>query len=268
MNRPAVCCGFAASIMMALGVLLVAGSPDQRRGRSLQGLAFDLQTDKASYLPGEPVELVIRVTNRSSATVLISPGFDVWVGHVEIRIAYENSEYKAYKGPGWGLRDIAATVPITLAAGRAFSTQATILYNRGVGSTQLNARARKAIAEDRLEEGYALATPGRYQIKAVLYGHAFADKVESRPVVVAVSEPGGADKDVWSALEADPELGYFIQAAGPRGDPAAPRSTKLPETLEKIMSDYPSSRYADAIRRSVSEYRAVVEDLRERGLIQ
>ena len=39
------------------------------------------------------------------------------------------------------------------------------------------------------------------------------------------------------------------------------------ETLEKIANDQPQSRYTEAIKRSLSQHRAVLEDLRARGLV-
>ena len=181
--------------------------------------------------------------------------------------ASEDLRYKEYRGPGWGLRDVAESGSITLRPGQAHRTRATILYNHGVETEHLNARRAKEIREQFLGTGYALGTPGRYRIKARLYGHRFVNYIESAPIEITVSEPTGIDREVWEVLKTDPEYGYFIQSGGPKGHPTTPRNVQMMETLEKIANDQPLSRYTEGINQSLSKHRAVLEDLRGRGLV-
>lgn len=236
-------------------------------GQERRNLQLMFRADSASYVLGEPVTLQVAVVNASTTLALIPDGADVWVGHVEVLIAFEDGGYRKYRGPGWGRRDVFGTGLRTLRPGQAHTTQATILYNHGVDSDHLNEQRAQEIRERFLETGYAFPLPGRYRIKALFHDHRFVHSIESAPIEIAVGEPAGVDRDVWEVLKTDPDYGYFIQSGGPKGHPTAPRNIKMVETLEKIANDQPMSRYTEAINRTLSNHRAVIEDLRVRGII-
>lgn len=230
-------------------------------------LQLALRADRTSYVLGEPVNLDVKVVNLSSTPAVIPEGADVWVGHLELLIAFEDGRYRTYRGPGWGLTDSPGSGSITLLRGQAHMTQATILYHQGVDTDHLNARRAREIREHFLETGYALAMPGRYRIKARLYDERFADSIASAPIDITVDEPDGIDRDVWAVLKENPDFGYFIQSGGPHGHPTAPENVRMVETLEELANEQPLGRYAEVIRRSLDIHRELVDDLRVRGLI-
>jgi hypothetical protein len=252
-------------LLAVVGAVFLVAEADGRQEAS--GLRLVLTADSMSYVLGQPVNLDVSVVNTSQTPALIPDGADVWEGYVEVLIAFEDGGYKEYKGPGWGLRDVARSGSIAVGRGHAHTTQATILYNHGVETQHLNALRAREIEERFLETGYALATPGRYRIKARLYDRRFVSSIESPPIEITVGEPAGVDREVWEVLKTDPDYGYFIQSGGPRGHPRDPRNTKMAETLEKLANDRPQSRYTEAITRALGNHRAVIEDLRLRGII-
>ena len=107
-------------LLAAVGALVLVGGADGRQEPG--GLRLALRADRVSYVLGEPVNLEIRVLNASPTPVLFPDGADVWVGHLEVLIAFEaviasadviaseDLRYKEYTGPGWGLRDVAGRV--------------------------------------------------------------------------------------------------------------------------------------------------------------
>lgn len=263
MKTQIICCALAASIHLALGPSPCSGQPALL---VKSPLTLDVRADCSSCLPGEPVRLEIRTRNTSPSPVGLPAGADVWEGHVWVLIAFEDGPFKEYRGPGWGLRDVAGGEPIVLEPGGAFTTEATILFNEGVRTSHLGAAYAATMSARHLAEGYALGRPGRYRIKAALHDQTFGDRVESSVAEVRVAEPEGADADVWTVLRANPELGYLIQSASPRGRSSSEASERLVDLAERLAFDNPSSRYADGLRESVSKSREMLDRLRARGL--
>jgi len=257
------------SIGRAIAFLLLALSPwavgVSARGRQpgMSGLVLEMRPDKASYVLGETVALEFTVMNESATTVTLAGGADVWRGSIEVFVAFGDEGYREYRGPRWGLDDVVAASPMTLAPGGVYRTEATLLYNHRVETAHLAPSRARAIEEAQVSSPYALARPGIYSIKAVLYDARFEDRIESEPVVIGVVEPSGEEIEIWNQLQGDPELGYFIQTGGPRGHPTAPRSLQLATTLERIVDAHPGGRYTAAIQSALAQYRTSVELLRQ-----
>jgi len=258
----------ALMVLFAGGSGLSAGQSVQRARPSLEGAMLDVRASAPRYVLGELVHLDISVTNVSGGVIPLPAGFDVWEGHVEVAIAFEDEPFRNYRGPGWGLRDALPHEAIALQAGTTVQTDATILYSHGIETRHLNKRVAGEVAARNLEEGYALARPGRYRIKAVLHGAGFVETIESHPTEIIVDEPHGPDRDAWAVLKTDPEYGYFIQAGGPMGHPDSKRSRQILAVLERIVGDYPRSRYAESLGLAISKHREVRGRLEELRLIQ
>lgn len=261
---------FAVSLAAAAAALVVSSSFVLSRqgdgpGETLTGLAFEVKPEKHSYLPGEPVVMSLKVTNRSGAPVLFNADSDVWHGYVKIFVAAEGEDYGEYVGPDWGLEDSVRARRVKLEPGQSFETSASVLYNHRVATGHLNEAAARHAAAGRLGREYALATPGRYAIKAVLYGADFRSKLESGPVRVEVREPVGPDAEVWRVLSGNPKFGYFIQSGSLGENPAGPQARELITTLEGLLQSYPASGYAERIRHSLVQYRAMLEKIKGRG---
>jgi hypothetical protein len=232
---------------------------------SRSGAVLEVRTSRQSYVLGEPVDLEIGARNGSNRSITMPGGFDVLQGYVGVVVAFEDGPYREYRGPGWGLDD-ARSSPVVLAPRQRVTTAASILFNHGMPSGHLNREAAAAVATRFLNDGYALPVAGRYRIKAVLSDE-HGDVVESQPLDISVEEPTGEDREVWNALRADPELGYFVQAGGPRGRLSELRKQQLVTTLERLVTYHPASRYAEVLRERLARYQDLVDVLVRRGLI-
>jgi hypothetical protein len=259
--------GFAMTACLGAGLVPCAAQTAPATKPSLNGAVLEIRTDRPSYVLGDLVTLEVTARNRSATSIALPRGFDVWVGHVGVMIAFEDGPFREYRGPGWGLRDVAAEEAIALLPRQSVNTEATILYNHGLESRHLNREAAERITGRYLDEGYGLAVAGRYQIKAVFYGAGFEETIESKPVEIRVEEPQGRDLEVWNLLRGDHEIGYFIQAGSPGARSSAARRQRLIDVLEKLVTHYPEGRHAERLRDQLSNYRELIDDLTARGLI-
>lgn len=234
---------------------------------SLSGTALEVRTSRPAYVIGEPVDLQIVVRNGSNRPITLPGGFDVWQGYVGVLVAFEDGPYHEYRGPGWGLDDVALSSAVVISPQQSVVTHASILFNHGVPTGHLNATAAAAVAARYLSEGYALPLAGRYSVKALLYGGNGEDAVESQPAEIVIAEPTGEDLEVWKTLRADAELGYFMQAGSFRARSSALRREQLVITLERLTTHHPTSRYTEILRGRLSRYHDLVDELVRRGLI-
>lgn len=255
-------------LVLAFGSLFFSSKSNGSTSEGFSRLVLEVQSDEESYILGEPVALDFRVINGSKAPVFLYEGSDVWQGHLKVLIAYEDEGYKEYRGPRWGLKDVRGMGSIKLAPGDFFETEATILYNHRFETGHLNETSAKGITEKYIGTEYALAKPGKYHIKAILYDSGFVNEIESEPIQISVNEPQGIDLEVWNKFKSDAEYAYFIQTGGPKGHPTSAKTRQIVETLEKIVSSYPGSTYAQSIRPSLSSHYSSLEELKKKGLIK
>lgn len=266
MKTQMISCALAAFMHLAPGAALSWDQAEKGQPASLAGITLDVRPDCSRCLPGEPLRVTIRARNLSATAAVFPSAADVWEGHISLFVAFEEGPFKEYRGPGWGLRDVAPGTLTALTPGQAFTTEATILFNEGIRTSHLSATYSGPISARQLSQGYALGRAGRYRIKAVLYDDAFIESVESSPAEVRVDEPEGSDAEVWTVLRANPELGYFIQSGSSRGRSSSDASERLIDLAERLAADHPSSRYAEALRVGASKGRAMLDSLRARGL--
>jgi hypothetical protein len=251
-----------ASMVLLGGVSGISASRLVEQARpSLEGAMLEVRSAASAYVPGELVNLAISVTNLSAGVLSVPAGVDVWEGQVEVLIAFEDGPFRQYQGPGWGLRDTVPRAAIALQPGKTVRTSATVLYSHGMERKHLNKRLADEIAAQHLEDGYALARPGRHRIKALLHDEGFTETIESQAIEITVDEPQGPDRDVWRALERDAEYGYFMQAGSVKGHPDSARSRQIVAVLEKIFSDFPASRYAEPLGIALSKHHETLRRL-------
>lgn len=230
------------------------------------GAVLEVRASRQAYVLGEPVDLEIVVRNASNRPIALPGGFDVQQGYVGVEVAFEDGPFREYRGPGWGLDD-AVSSALVLRPRQSAATAASILFNHGMPSGHLNRDRAAEVAARFLNEGYALPVPGRYHIKAVLFDGAGNGLVESLPFEITVEEPTGEDREVWNELRSDPELGYFMQAGGPRGRSSELRKQQLVTRLERLVAYHPGSRYTELLRERLARYQDLVDALARRGLI-
>jgi len=255
-----------AALLAMLGLMVLSRAAGAQSA-PVEGVAIELRPDKRIYQLGEPVNLEVRIANRSSRAVAIPAAADVWVGHVEVFIASRSGDYAQYTGPGWGLHDVIGGGTRILEQGQEWTTPAVILYNHGLETRHLSPAARADLRGRLLDSGFAFRSPGAYRIKARLHGSGFTDVTESDAVEIVVTQPQGIDRTVWNALNSSPHAAYFLHTGGPKAHPLAATSLTTVEMLEQLASAYPSSRYAEGIRNRLDAFERTIERLRDRGLV-
>jgi hypothetical protein len=242
-------------VVVSACYLLSAQQPIQ----NTQSLSLQLKTDKEVYLPGEVISVRFLMTNESTVPLLLNRELTVSDGNLKVFIASDSERFREYIGPGWGTRDALPGEPIKLLPSQSFETEATILWNQKVDSPHLSELYRKTADKQRLNTDYALSEPCKYYLKAVLYNAQTGTTVNLAPLSIIVEEPQGGDLQIWKQLKQDPNYGFFIQTGGLLEHPKGPKTTKVANELDRLISKHPDSRYAQSIRRSLSKRQEFIE---------
>lgn len=212
-----------------LGLLLAlawgpVGAHAQAKGSiSEQGVRVELMLDKTELVVGEPVNLIVTVTNDSSRSpvsnfsakfffteangvkVMVSPPGELPVRYegADQRIMYPSVEVNLQKGESW--REI---MPL--------------------------------IYDSRAENGYLFNRPGRYIVSAELTGTILRETtpavVTLPPTAVTVKAAEGNAAAAFKLL-ATPEMAKSLQSG-------MAESEQLATTARKVASDFPDTPYA------------------------
>lgn len=252
--------GILLSVMAV--VVFAAGyaiSRSPRVSQNADGLVLGVESDRTDYLPGATVPLRFRIINKSNTPTSIYKGSTVWDGNLKVFIAKENSGFREYFGPAWGVKDAHYKEPITLAPGQLYETDATVLWNQKLETSQLSKMYAKKVEKERLNTDYAFAEPGIHYVKATLLNPLTNNTAESAPLQITVLEPEGADLEVWNKIKEDGNYGLFIQTGGLIEHPKAPKTVKLANDLETLLSQHPTSRYGHGIRSSLTKRQELIE---------
>lgn len=225
-------------------------------------VTLQMQTDKKSYLPGEVVTLVFKLSNTSEETISVPRAVSVEQRYIRVFVADESREYREYIGPGWGNAEIMGNGLVEIAPGGSIEYTATILYNHRVETSHLSELAAAQASKGRLTTTYALPQPGTYFIKAAVYDINFENKVESKPVKVKIEEPEGADREIWNKIKDDGNYALFLQTGSLVEKPTGPKTINIEASLKEIEEQHPTSRYAVGIRSAVSKRNMILEKVK------
>jgi hypothetical protein len=247
--------GLALIVVLSAAYLLRAQQPIQ----NLQSLSLQVKTDKEVYLPGELISVRFLMTNESTVPLSLNRELTVSDGNLKVFIASDSEPFREYIGPGWGTRDALPGQPLKLLPSQSFETEATILWNQKADTSHLSELYRKTADKQRLKNDYALSEPGKYYLKAVLYNAQTGTTVDSAPLSIILEEPQDGDLQIWKQLKHDPNYAFFIQTGGLLEHPKGPKTTKVANELDRIISKNPDSRYAQSIRRSLSKRQELIE---------
>lgn len=253
--------------VVALASVLAAPKIFASFNQTSSPLRLDVVTDKEKYLVGEPVYLRFKIVNQSDRQISLYAGSTVWDGYIDVFVAFQGEDFKRYRGPQWGLRDVYYKEPVILNPGEVFESEATMLCNPLQQTSHLNeTAAKRAQQRENLVQGnYVLSSPGFYFVRASLRDPKSSDIVESSSVRIVAEMPQGDDLEVWNKIKDRRDYAYFIQT-GSLANPSDERTKKVAEKLQQIVSLHPTSKYADEIRKSLNEHRAVVDKSRKEGL--
>lgn len=220
-----------AAVASLLALLLVL-----RPGTAEADLKLDLTPARSSWLAGQPVEILAKVTNVGqepvTEVILLDPRF----GEIDLVVAAEGGPWRAYLGPDWGVID-AELRPVTIAPGGSVEARFTVLWNQP-----------SAGALHQLEGHLAFPEPGRYRLLAT---HPLGvGGLSSGPVGIAIGAPAEGDGELWQFLKETPEVARFIQ--NPRSGLAGPLAARMAELLAR----HPRSAYAPLWQAALSASRA------------
>ena len=242
-------CTFGFSLLPS-AVLTAASS-------NLDGLGITVRADKPTFILGEPISLVFRLTNQSSRPIELPNVVDVLGGSVRLQVAFENGQYREYYGPGWGL--VNRVFSQTLNPGGSIETSATVLHHRAPTRGGLNERTWKRITESEIDTKIALSKPGQYRLKAIAF-----DKLESTPLDIHVGEPQKIeDIELWKLISAEPDYALFMQSGSVlRGKITDERTKEFVEAVENLVNYYQTSTYAPYFRAAIAKHRATLDKIR------
>lgn len=193
------------------------------------GLEIALRPYKASVLLGEPVVLLVAMTN-SGPERLELPG----QGGASVFVSSSNSEYKRWDS---GFRSTGSdgicydVAPLSLGPGKATEEWFTTVFYEA-------------------NNGLVFSTTGTYSFVAearVFRKSAPPENVRSKPVHVAVTSPQGEDLKVWEELQKVKEYGMFIQAARGTNDQSL-------AVLSELIERHPKSAYAPYLGFAFAKY--------------
>jgi hypothetical protein len=202
-----------------------------------KGLSIEAYASKQDYALGEVVRLTIKITNVSSHVIEIPEIPGLTNGLISLFVA-EKEGFREYQWPG-AHSDVDGA-GVRIAPGKVLETEATIYRNRRELATE-----------------YAFMKAGTYRVKAVVF--AGDAELVSQPVAIRVHEPKGVDLEVWKVLQANPDLGYFVQLDTPNPYLSTAERTALVKALSDLTGTYPDSRQAEDIRLSLIKYKDALQ---------
>ena len=216
----------AAFVCFSLSVIPVANAQSSSCGVAL---AVDV-TSTVPLLPGEPLDLHLRVTNPANAPISLSrPSEETGTVRVLINSDPSVSSFRRYRGPMWGLLDLEEP-PRTLAARSSYDRPLRVLYQSG-------------------RTAFALDAAGTYRFKATYQdSSACTPGIETATVNVNVVAPTGSDLVIWNAIKDCASCAFFLHTGVVRSTQADKDAVTL---LRNLAKRYPKSRYSVAIRRQL-----------------
>lgn len=232
----------------------------------LSGFTVTLHANEKQTILGEPISLTIRGTNSSTVPIEIPGPIDVLGGTLTVRIAFENGPYRQYIGPLWHMRGVKVLKPPTLAPGATIETTATVLHHRAPKRGSLNETTWKRITDDEIDTEIALPKPGRYRLKAILFG-----AIESPPLEIQVSEPQAFDDiEMWKFISVNPEYAYFMQSGEflLPGKVPGKWAIEMTDDLEKFINYYANSKYTPYFRQAIGKQRQTYELIQKSGRLK
>ena len=249
----------------ALSALVVVPVFGQQTIRpELANLGLELKTDKAEYLPGELIQLRMRLFPRSGAAAAPNR-ISVVDGSLEVLVSHGSDGYLEYQGPGWAVKKTAMPEVVILNADQAIEATGTLLYNRVVDTAHLSPVYAQQAVEGRIPHEYALSETGSFLLKVVYYDQFSEDRIESDPVQIYIREATGEDAEVWNTLRTNPKLGYLLQTGLLPGAAPPAEEDEAATVLQDLLVRHPASAYAGHISRGLQRFQNFVKTQRSRS---
>jgi hypothetical protein len=228
------------TIIVLLGAVALLA---QRTPASAQScaLAAEARVTTATILPGQPIEVGMRLLNTSNATVSVDKPTELG-GNVTASVAHESApgHYRQYRGPGWGLDCNLGAAPIQLAAAAGVRVRLRLLHHAWRG----------ADPETSVVGPYAFSLPGTYSLKLDFEDESACPEPGVSVVVsVRVLAPQGDDLAVWNELKDCFHCALLLHKERVNANNAA--QVVALAKLRDLLARYPTSRYAGMLRKAL-----------------
>jgi hypothetical protein len=235
-------------LTVTLAMVSLFFAAGQVHSQTKEGTWLAMNIEKSDYFLGEMVSLKFTIGNGSDSTLTMELP-SVERGSLRLYISEDGEKYREYIGPDWGLSEGRSKLQLELKPGDQFETGGMMLFNHKVLTFHLTESYAQEIRSERIDTDYALSRAGRYYLKTVLDSPHTKTRIESKPVELLVSEPGGEDGLAWEILRSNPASAFFLHA----GElPVEEESAKqLRANLTDILERYPKCIYAERIKENL-----------------
>ncbi len=181
--------------------------------RVAQGIEVDLSLSKTDILAGEPLNLVVRVTNRSQPLRIASFSTKLYLTeNNDLRVMVQAPGELPARFEGNDRQVLYPAVEVDLKIGDSWYQSVPLVYDRNA------------------DNGYRFGKPGRYVVSAKLICTVLRDpqavEVELPPTAVNVREPEGRAAGAWRLL-ADKTVARSFQVGMPEDQDAAGRLARV-----------------------------------------
>ena len=204
---------FTGLVMILIGLL---GTSSHGRAQDFASLKLTVAPEKGQFVLGEPVTLKVQVMNLTSSAIGAHRSLDPETEMIQVYIAPPGETFRRYLAPRWGVverRPRAAQI----SPGESLSSEMTLFFNQVIPG-----------AQDFLQSSLPFGVAGAYRIRVEFHDIGFQQKITASIIQVAVTRPAGAEFAIWAAIQADPELAYFLQTGDSRkGPPSQQKAEQL-----------------------------------------
>ena len=205
-------------------------------------MAADVRTTTTAVLPGQPVEVTLRLRNASTATLSIHQPSEL-TGNVHTSVAQpsEPGLYREYVGPGWGLDcSHGGGSSVQLAKNAVVTLPLKLLHHA----------ARYPDPETSVLTPFVFSNSGTYSLRVdFLDEGSCPDPGVSALATVQVLVPQGDDLAVWNEIKDCFFCAQLLHTQQFNVKRAVERAAL--DKLRDLGKRYPRSKYAPLIRQTI-----------------
>lgn len=185
-------------------------------------LEFTLEAKKAELLLGEPLEVLLRLTNTSQEGVTSDFGLAFLDGRVNVEVAPEGEDFKPYVSMALALSHdmLTGVTPVTLKPGESLEATDFISY-------------------DKQTADLAFPEAGSYQVRVELVYDFGQQLLESAPVTVSVKGPANEDAQALEFIQQNSLQSFLTPEAS-----LFPNALEALPLLQQFLEKFPNSTYA------------------------
>lgn len=239
--------------MLAALLALALVTPAAAASKVAQGIEVALSLSKTDIVAGEPVNLLVTVTNRSQPLRIASFSSKLYLTeNNDLRVMVQRPGELPARFEGNDRQVLYPAVEVDLKIGDSWYQSVPLIYDRNA------------------DNGYLFGKPGRYVITAKLLCTVLRDpqvvELDLPPTAVNVREPEGKAAEAWRLL-ANKAVARSYQVGMPEDEDAAGRLTRVAEEF----SDTPygadalyleatwSTRTGGDLNRAIATFRRLIE---------